>query len=432
MASYLLCTTPIYGHLLPLVEIGRYLVSLGHHVEMIAGSRFKREVTEAGLVFVPLPAECDFDDRDIDKAFPERVGKKGLARLRYDINSVFVDAMPHQYRLVRNLLDRDGKVDAVLVDGAFVGTFPLLLGSAPRPPILVCGIVPLSLSSRDTAPFGLGLPPRADALGRVRNALLNRLIQRIFRPNQKAADQHIRSLTGRGLPVFLLDSAPLADSFLQLTCPGFEYPRSDLPSNIRFVGPVLPHHAGAFESPAWWQEMLNHQKPVVHLTQGTIDNKDLTRLILPGVQALATEDVLVVVTTGGQPLPPDTGPLPANVRVADFIPHDLLLPHVDLVITNGGYGGTQRCLALGVPVVVAGDREDKPEVAARVAWAGAGINLRTGRPAPKAIRAAARKVLADPTYRQAAARLAAEFGSYAALPAIAEALATTRQRQPSS
>ena len=63
-----------------------------------------------------------------------------------------------------------------------------------------------------------------------------------------------------------------------------------------------------------------------------------------------------------------------------MIPHDLLLPKVDVMVTNGGYGAVQRALSMGVPLVVAGNTEDKPEVAARVAWAGAGVNLKTGTP----------------------------------------------------
>jgi UDP:flavonoid glycosyltransferase YjiC (YdhE family) len=47
----------------------------------------------------------------------------------------------------------------------------------------------------------------------------------------------------------------------------------------------------------------------------------------------------------------------------------------------------------GVPLVVAGDTEDKPEVAARVAWSGVGITLRTGRPRPDRLRAAVRRRL---------------------------------------
>ena len=76
----------------------------------------------------------------------------------------------------------------------------------------------------------------------------------------------------------------------------------------------------------------------------------------------------------------------------------MLLPKVDVMVTNGGYGAVQRALATGVPLVVAGDTEDKPEVAARVAWSGAGINLRTGTPTAKAIRYAVREVLGDGRY----------------------------------
>ena len=68
------------------------------------------------------------------------------------------------------------------------------------------------------------------------------------------------------------------------------------------------------------------------------------------------------------------------------------------MVTNGGYGAVQRALATGVPLVVAGDTEDKPEVAARVAWSGAGIDLRTGTPTAKAVRNAVREVLGDGRY----------------------------------
>jgi UDP:flavonoid glycosyltransferase YjiC (YdhE family) len=50
--------------------------------------------------------------------------------------------------------------------------------------------------------------------------------------------------------------------------------------------------------------------------------------------------------------------------------------------------------------------EDKPEVAARVAWAGCGRDLRTGTPRPDAIRRAVREVLTTPSYRLRSRELA--------------------------
>ncbi|WP_159801048.1 glycosyltransferase [Arthrobacter zhaoguopingii] len=421
MATYLLCSSPIYGHVVPLVEIGRYLRSQGHQVGMLTGARFEDTVTGAGLRFLRLPEACDFDDRDLDLSFPGRVGKKGLARLRFDMAEVFIKPMPQQYRALREELDRT-PTDAVLAESSFTGAVVPLLRAEPRPPILFSGIIPLAFSSRDTAPFGPGLPPLPTKAGVLRNLMLNTLIQKVvFRPTHRAANRQMKAAAGVPLPVHFLDAASLADRFLQFTCPGFEYPRSDLPASVRFVGPVLPTGSADFTPPSWWGD-LRAGRPVIHVTQGTIDNKDPGRLILPTLRALADLDVLVVATTGGAPLPP--GDVPPNARVAGFLPHEHLLPLVDVMITNGGYGGTQRALAEGLPVVVAGDREDKPEVAARVAWAGVGINLRTGSPSPRAIRKAVRRVLSDPSYKEAAGRLASEYARYAALPMIARELET--------
>jgi UDP:flavonoid glycosyltransferase YjiC (YdhE family) len=427
MATYLICSSPIYGHVVPQVEIGRYLVGQGHTVRMLTGSRFKDIVVSAGLEFVALPEACDFDDRDLDRSFPARTGKKGLDRLRFDMEAVFISALPHQYRALREEFERS-HIDAVLAESGFVGAIAPLLRKDPRPPILYTGIIPLAFSSRDTAPFGLALPPKRSRAGAIRNLVLTAVMHKVvFRPTHREASRQMKAATGVPLPVHFLDSASLADRFLQFTCPGFEYPRSDQFRNVRFVGPVLPRGDGGFTPPPWWKD-LHDGRPVVHVTQGTIDNKDPGRLILPTLRALANQDVLVVATTGGAPLPP--GRVPPNARVADFIPHEYLLPEVDLLITNGGYGGTQRALALGLPVIVAGDREDKPEVAARVAWAGVGINLRSGSPKPAAIRRAVRKALSDPSYREAAGRLAEEYSHYDALPLVAQELATAQAGPP--
>ena len=70
--------------------------------------------------------------------------------------------------------------------------------------------------------------------------------------------------------------------------------------------------------------------------------------------------------------------------------------------------------------VVAGDSEEKPEIAARVAWAGAGINLGTGRPSVSQIREAVRAVLTKPQYRQRAQALRTAFARHNAPDEIAE------------
>jgi UDP:flavonoid glycosyltransferase YjiC (YdhE family) len=125
---------------------------------------------------------------------------------------------------------------------------------------------------------------------------------------------------------------------------------------------------------------------------------------------------LVVATTGGRPVEQlALGKLPSNARIAPFIPHSVLLPKTAAMVTNGGFGGVQIALRHGVPLVVAGATEDKPEVAARVAYSGAGLNLKTGTPTPTAVRRAVRATLDDGRLRTRALVLAAEYQRYDAL-----------------
>jgi UDP:flavonoid glycosyltransferase YjiC (YdhE family) len=101
--------------------------------------------------------------------------------------------------------------------------------------------------------------------------------------------------------------------------------------------------------------------------------------------------------------------VPGNTFVAEYIPHSELLPKVDVMVTNGGFGAVQRALSSGVPLVVAGNTEDKPEVAARVAWTGAGIDLKTGTPTAGRIRHAVRDILDNDRYLRRARELESAY-----------------------
>jgi MGT family glycosyltransferase len=388
----------------PILTVARHLVGAGHRVRMLTGSRFARAVSATGAEFVALPEEADFDDRDLDAAFSERRKHKGIAALRYDILQVFIAPAYHQHRALQHLFSEE-QADAVLSDFAFGGMLPILLSGQPRPPLIILGVLPLTLTSVDTAPYGLGLPPSASPLGRVRNRALNALVQRvILRSVRQATDQLLADLGLGPAPVFPLDWYRLADRIVQFTVPEFEYPRSEAPATLTFAGPLLDA-APRFELPAWWTD-LNSGRRVVHVTQGTLDNADLSKVIQPTVAALADPDLLVVVATGGRPVSELRMALPDNVRVAEMLPYAELLPKIDAMVTNGGYGGVQMALAHGVPLIVAGAREDKPEVAARVAWSGSGVNLRVERPVPDVIGEAVSDVLTKPGYRGNARRLA--------------------------
>lgn len=422
MARFLIAATSVPGHVLPMLAVAEHLVRRGHEVVVHTGSLFRERAEATGARFVPFRPQIDIDYRKIDERFPERRKiAPGPAQLCFGLKHLFADAMPHQYAGICDIR-REFPMDAIIVDTMFCGTFPLLLGRAGnRVPIVALGITALALSSPDTAFFGTALPPSLTPQDRARNAAMNyNLQQAMFGSVQRYFNDTLAKLGSRPLPAFLFDAMiTLCDFYLQLTGQEFEYPRSNLPDSVRFVGPLLPLRSADFLPPLWWDD-VGKSGPIVLVTQGTLANDNLGQLIGPTLTGLAGENLTVIAATGGPSVESIPAALPSNAKAVSFLPFDRLLPKVSVMVTNGGYGAVNHALSLGVPLVVAGDSEEKPEIAARVAWAGAGINLGTGKPSPAQIREAVRTVLTKPQYRQCAQALRIAFARHNARDEIAE------------
>ncbi|OLF06054.1 hypothetical protein BLA60_34000 [Actinophytocola xinjiangensis] len=414
MAGILIGANAYVGHVTPLLPIARLLVERGHDVRFYTGRAFEQRVRATGARFLPIRAELEVDERDPNARFPERASLSGVKLVKHIVRHEFTADGLAQYEDFRAILD-DEPADLMLVESTFAGA--RWVHEKGGPPWAVLNITTLMLGSRDTAPGGFGLAPGRGAVGRLRDRLLRRLVFRTFREEIRYFDELRQSI---GLPATgeYVTEAPLSPFlFMHPTVPAFEFPRTDLPPQVHFLGPILPPPPADFTPPPWWSD-LDSGRPVVHVTQGTVQT-DGAHLITPTIRALAGEDVLVVATTGGPPVESlRLDHVPDNVRLARFVPHARLLPYVDVMVTNGGYNGIQAALANGVPLVATGRTEDKPDVCARVAWAGVGVDLRSARPSPARIRGAVRRVLSDPGFTQRA-RLLSE--SMAAHDAPAEA-----------
>ncbi|MBN9216079.1 MAG: glycosyl transferase [Microbacterium sp. SCN 70-200] len=422
MLSILICCTPVHGHVAPSLAVARGLVAAGHDVRFLTGVRYRSAVEAVGARWLPLPVEADYDDRDMDASFPGRVGLTGVAGARWDLLHIFLEPAAAQLRAVDDALAVQ-QADVVLAESMFLGAMLLLCRPADeRPRVAGLGIVPLGLRSRDTAPFALGIPPLPGPIGRLRNRMMAWSTDRfVFAELQREGERLARELVGHPLRSPVMDYPSTADAIIQLTVPEFEYPRSDLRVPVHFVGPVATTPAPAGDLPAWWDDLADG-RPVIHVTQGTVANADLDDLIMPTMRALADRDVLVVASTGGREIPADA--LPANARIAPYLPYDRLFPLLAGFVTNGGYGGVHFALAHGVPIVATGNTEDKSEVSARVAWSGAGVRLQPkhGAIAPDAIARAVDRILAEPSYRTHAARLGTAIAAAPGMPGIDEVL----------
>jgi MGT family glycosyltransferase len=421
MANILVASTPAPGHVNPMLSVARHLSSLGHSIIFLSGKLFHDQAVTLGFRFVPFTGKADFDYRRIDVEFPKvAAAKPGPDAMNAISIYTGINPIPDQARAIQQILSED-QVDLIVTDVFFFGTFPLLLGPRDaRPPVLTFGVLPLMVSSRDVGPLS---GPDASPEGRLRNQVERQQIRAMMQPCTTRIHEALHSCGAPELPEFFVDSAVhLPDRFLQLTAEAFEYPRSDLKESVQFIGNLMPNGHSKSSLPAWW-DSLDASKPVVLVTQGTIANWDLSQLVEPAIAALADDQVTVIVAAGRPDLEAiqlPGGVKPQNVKIENYIPFEQILPKVDVFVTNGGFGTVNLSLSNGIPMVVAGDTEDKIFTASRVGLSQAGINLATGHPTVEQIRTAVRAILSDKKYKENALKLQKEFARYNAFDLITE------------
>jgi len=346
MTRFLIMTGPYPGHFAPSMPIVRRLVECGHEVVWITGRQFKGKVETAGARFHPLPKESDPNEMETYDFYPELKKLKGLAQIKYWIKHIMLDACSRDIKAIDTVLT-DYPADVLIGDTVMFA--PYFISEMGGPSSAQISLLPLSLASRDTAPFGLGLLPGNNLITKSRNRLLNFLFYHVLLRDVTLYANYIRRelrLNPLNGPFFSA-MFKIPSLIMQISTPVLEYPRSDLPENIRFIGPILPKPDPAFRTPHWWSD-LNCSKPVILVNQGTLA-KNLYDLIVPTIEGLQDEQMLVVA------IPVEKGhlgELPVNVRAESFIPFNHLLPYVNVMVTNGGYGGTQFALAHGIPLVI--------------------------------------------------------------------------------
>lgn len=406
MSKIIILIEPVEGHFNPFVPIVKKLIANQHEIICITGSRFKHKIESIGANFYPLPAKWDPGDEEAYDFFPKLKKTKGLAQIKYYLKHIMYDQVPDILMVLDKIMEHFN-ANLIVCDTFMVaGNWMTELGG---PPSVRLSVLPLSLPSKDLAPFGLGLLPGNSWITKIRNNVLNVIFEKIL---FKGVQNHVNSIReGLGLKLFdkyfFIKGYEIPTLVLHTSTPYFEYPRKELPDNFRFIGPILGRADKEYRFPKWWAN-IDKNRPVILVNQGTIA-KNHNDLILPAIEALKGEPVTVIIV----PVANDQlANLPDNMYVEPYIPFANLLPHVDLMISNGGLGATQNALAHGIPVIIAGATEDKMEVAARVEYSGAGINLRTQAPSPLDIKNAVNSILENSKFKEKASELQSSYAEY--------------------
>ena len=411
------CAFPAPGHVFPTLRIAKEMIARGFEIAFLSADTFRAKVEAIGAEFVAIPGFAHVFG-DAEKMAERLRAPPGMMRLLWAMRNFFMDSMPAQAEALKGFLERVREADPereviIINETGYMGTLPFLNGAPlPKgysafPKVLSVSTIPLFTRSIDTAPFGPGLPPDSTPSGRLRNKMLYELMDKfIFAENTAYQTKIMESLgatwdsTGINFWDLYNDSYETA---IFLSSASMEYPRSDLRPCFKFTG-MLPKEPppADLQYPNWWSNLTGEGgKKVVVVTQGTTATM-YEDLIIPAIRALGErDDLLVVAVLGvrGATLPAEVE-IPANTRVIDYLPYDAILPLASVFVFNGGYGGFLHSVTHGVPMVIAGRSEDKPEVAARGEFSRVAVDLKTGTPSSEQVLDGVRKVLSEPSYKE--------------------------------
>jgi len=406
----LIATIPFDGHFAPLTGLALHLKNSGHDVRWYTQEVYENKLTRFGITHYPFKRAVQYNQFNLDQIFSERLKYSGqIKRLNFDLQESFVNRAPEFFEDIKEI-NETFEFDILIADVMFTA-IPLVKEKLKKPVISI-GVLPLIETSKDLAPAGLGMTPADDLLGRLKQDVLRFLTDKVL--FGKSHERFRKILADYGIEAqgntmdYLVRSSTF---FLQSGTPGFEYKRSDLGKNIRYIGALLPPKS--LRKPAIDIEAKARQyKEVILVTQGTIE-KNPDKLLVPVLEAYKNSDFLVIATTGGSKTEVLRQRYPyANIIVEDFIPFDQVLPYASVFITNGGYGGVMLGIENEAPLLVAGVHEGKNEINARIGYFKLGVNLHTETPTAEQILQGVDEILQNSQYQKNVRSLGEEFRQY--------------------
>lgn len=408
----LVASMPADGHFKPLTGVAADLSARGHDVRWYAGPEYGRKLDELSMTWFPYRRATEVTGENLNDLFPERAGLKGPRLISFDLEKFFVANVDNHFHDIAELRSAF-PFDVLLCDGAMY--VEKLVAERLGVPVFAVSITTVMPDSSSPPPF-FGLRPARTILGRIQHRIVRRMLASTVKRGTLAYNEILDRYGVAPIPLDGFPHAPMASArrvFLNGSA-GLEFPGYRPPANAEYVGPLMPARVAQGRETPLPPAVLDPDAKVVAVSQGTVDHTDPTKLIVPALDALKDGPYVVVATTGGSARTAElrqrfAGP---TVVVEDFLDYDALFPHVDVFVTNGGFGSVLAAVRSGIPLVAAGKTEGKNDICARIGHNSLGIDLRTERPKPASIRTAVDRVLAEPTFSAHIEALRVELASY--------------------
>src|SRR5215203_2215830 len=287
----------IDGHFNPLTGIGMRLLANGHDVRWYTGSRYESKLAELGIPHFPFRRAVEHTPENLNELYAERAVLKGPRAASFDAEKIFASNVGHFFDDIRDIR-AEFPFDLLLEDGAvYVQRLVTEILGVP-----VVSVIAINNMQRDplVPPLFFGLKPAAGPLGRLRDRALKVISDKlVMAPAQRL---YARILAEYGVtlaPDDLLSDEPYVAStaVVQSGTASFEYQPSIANPRVHYVGPLLPYRRSQSQ-PLTFTDRLGRYGRTVLVTQGTVDNRDPSKLLVPTIEALKDTDTLIVVSTG--------------------------------------------------------------------------------------------------------------------------------------
>lgn len=406
MSNILFATVPFSGHINPGIPIASALVKNGHKVRWYSGSSFRSVIESTGAEFFQFTSAPDFNDKNVRQVFKGIPENNHARQAIFYIKNIFFSPMKLYYEELKKI-DNGFNAELIITDEWFTGAIPFAEEGEKK--WISYGNSPLMYVSKNYPGIGTGVMPDNSIYGRNRDRLIYFIQKTIFYRTQNHINRIRKEIGLAKLDDFFLNhNYKISAYHLKFNTEAFEFPTENIPDSIKFVGPVISDNIN--EITFNWLDDIYKTRPLVFITGGSHDISDVNKLIIPSIIALKLLGIPAIVSTGKQPV----DIIPKNLLydgliVEEYIPYSLIMPFIDLMITNGGFGGVSTALRYGVPVIVAGNSEDKPEIASRVQYSGCGINLKTGKPSVSRLKKAISEILNDSSYSIVSMKISKDF-----------------------
>lgn len=182
---------------------------------------------------------------------------------------------------------------------------------------------------------------------------------------------------------------------------GLDFPRRELPAGFHYLGPFREDGLDEVE--------LDEKdgRPLVYCSLGTIQGSR-AEIFEAVARACHELDLRLLIAHGGRLDPAVAARLPGAPIVRDFVPQRAVLAHASLVVGHAGFNTVLDALSFGVPMVAMPLAFEQPATAARLRRAGVAEVL-YGRFTQARLKRAIARVLGEPSYRARAHAFASEI-----------------------